>query len=141
MGTIGWSDAMILGVPELDREHKALVIHFQTLADPALMHDQATFRDRLDALVAEVCVHFDHEERMMREHHYPDAAVHKEAHDGLLKQINSFLTLLEQEHGEPGVTIVDFAGQWLVDHISEEDGLFRDFLRRHQTGADGAGAS
>lgn len=140
METIAWSDALILGVPELDREHKALITHFQTLADPALMQDQDMFRERLDALVAEVCAHFDHEERMMREHHYPDAAAHKEAHDGLLKQINSFLILLEQEHGDPGVTIVDFAGQWLVDHISEDDCLFRDFLLRRQVGVEKAKA-
>ncbi|MCW2247997.1 hemerythrin-like metal-binding protein [Azospirillum fermentarium] len=132
METIGWSDAMVLGVPELDREHQSLVTHFKTLADPALLRDQAAFRGRLDALVAEVCAHFDAEERLMREHHYQDAAEHKDAHDEMLKQINSFLTLLEQEHGHPGVTILDFVGQWLTDHIAEDDRAFAEFLKRNR---------
>jgi len=127
----GWSDAMVLGVPELDREHQSLITHFQTLADPTLQQDQALFRKRLDELVAEVCAHFDNEERLMREHHYQDAAEHKDAHDGMLKQINSFLTLLEQEHGHPGVTILDFVGQWLADHIAEDDRAFAEFLKRN----------
>lgn len=130
MENVGWSDTMALGIPDLDREHEALVSRFLALTDPGQAMDAQAFRSCIDELVGEVCAHFDHEEQLMREHHFPEASEHKEAHDDMLKQINSFLILLDSEPDHPGMTVLDFVGRWLMDHIAEDDRTFGTFLRR-----------
>ena len=127
-----WTDDLATGVPVLDREHVALVALFQRLADPAQAGDDAAVRALLDALLADVCRHFDDEERLMHESRYPDTAAYVTAHHLLLKQINSFLALLDgQPEGWVAANIVDFVGRWLIDHIREDDGRFGAYLR-HQ---------
>ncbi|WP_029007933.1 bacteriohemerythrin [Azospirillum halopraeferens] len=127
--SLAWSDDLVIGVPVLDREHAALLAMFQRLADPDCAGDRAAVRALLDTLVGEVCRHFDDEEGLMHESRYPDTAAHVESHHLLLKQVNSFITLLDgQPDGWAAANISDFVGRWLLDHIREDDRRFAAYL-------------
>ncbi|MGQ9365569.1 bacteriohemerythrin [Azospirillum sp. ST 5-10] len=127
--TLVWTDALATGVPALDREHAALVALVQRLDDPARADGRAAVRALLDALTAEICRHFDEEERLMHASRYPDTAAHEEAHALLLKQLNNFVALQDtQAEGWANAHVVDFVGRWLIDHIREDDGRLGRFL-------------
>ena len=132
---LAWKDAWSIGVPEIDREHAALVQDFVRLIDPAHRDDHAWQRVALDLLTEHVCRHFDHEEHLMRERGYPDFRRHAEVHALLLKQLNQFEALLNaQPESGAGPSILDFVGRWLLDHIQEDDKRLGCFLHDHYTG-------
>jgi len=126
----GWSDSLATGIPEIDRQHIELVDMFRTLA--ALEHggDRAAVRAALEELIAHVCKHFDDEEQLMRRHHYAELPSHAQAHDLLLRQIHSFVALLDAApDGDAGVDIIDFVGKWLVVHMQQDDHRLGAFLK------------
>lgn len=127
MANSGWSDALSVGVEEIDREHEELIGLFQGLSGAK---DRAAVMAALDDLVAHVCTHFDHEERIMRNHGFPESAGHARAHDALLRQVRNFVMLVEAEpDGAPGPDIMDFVGKWLVEHILGDDRRLGDYIR------------
>ncbi|WP_431855448.1 bacteriohemerythrin [Azospirillum sp.] len=127
---LAWKDAWSIGVPELDREHAALVQDFARLIDPARRGDHAFQRAALDALTEHVCRHFDHEEHLMRECAYPELRRHAEVHAMLLRQLTQFEALLNaQPEDGAGPSILDFVGRWLLDHIQEDDMRLGVYLR------------
>jgi len=127
---LAWKDAWSIGVPEIDREHAALVQDFARLIDPGHRNDPAYQRVALDLLTEHVCRHFDHEEHLMREHGYPEFRRHAEVHAMLLRQLTHFEALLNAQPEEgAGPSILDFVGRWLIDHIQEDDKRLGVYLR------------
>ncbi|HYG88218.1 MAG TPA: hemerythrin domain-containing protein [Azospirillum sp.] len=131
---LAWKDAWSVDVPEIDRQHAALMAEFARLIDPARRDDYAFQRAALVVLTGHVCRHFDYEEHLMHVHHYPDFGPHAEAHAELLKQLNHFEMLVKaQPEDGPGPDIVAFVGRWLFDHTQGDDKRLGTFLRdRHE---------
>jgi hemerythrin-like metal-binding protein len=127
---IVWSDALAIGDPQIDWEHRQLIALFGRLCDPARRGDVEFRRTCLEELVAHVCTHFDHEEELMRRVGYPDLDHHRKAHLSLTDQFNRFMTLFAdhpQEMTEDDLPA--FVGAWLVDHIRGDDRALGDYLR------------
>lgn len=126
---IEWSEDLRVGDPLLDREHRQLIGLFQQLASPEFQGNPAFVRSKLDELVGLACRHFDHEDALMRRLHYPGITEHQKEHDALLKQINSFIDLLDEGPDPPSpADIVEFVGVWVLDHIGREDHRLGSFL-------------
>lgn len=125
-----WSEALATGVADIDRQHIELVGMFSHLAALERRGDRAQVRAALEDLIGHVCRHFDDEEQLMRRHHYPDAAGHAQSHDQLLRQIHSFMALLDTApDADSGFDIIDFVGKWLIVHIQEDDRRLGAFLK------------
>ncbi|HYH17680.1 MAG TPA: bacteriohemerythrin [Azospirillum sp.] len=125
-----WSDRLATGVPEIDRQHVELMDLFRHLASLAAQGDRARVRAALEELIGRVCRHFDDEEQLMRRHRYADLPSHEQSHDMLLRQVQSFVALLDgSPDGDAGVDIIDFVGKWLVVHMQEDDRRLGAFLK------------
>lgn len=131
---IEWSDAMLTGVAEIDRQHRVLV---DTLIDarPRLTGDAAEplFERITRDLLAYAIYHFATEEQLMREYGYADAAPeeagqHLAAHRRFSEQVVSLREAARR--GEKGSrdALLAFLQSWLLDHIMTIDKRLGQFI-------------
>lgn len=120
-------------VVSLDREHQQLVEGIERLF--GTIHastDPQPFLDGLDALIAVVAAHFDHEERVMRNIGMPNLDRHCHIHRALLAEIQDFRA--DMAAGGFNIDTVgkveDFLRFWLFRHISGEDQMIGQHINR-----------
>jgi hemerythrin-like metal-binding protein len=128
------SDAMLTGVPEIDRQHRILVDALIE-ARASLSGDAADplFERITRDLLAYAIYHFDAEEQAMRRHRYdadaPDAAaMHLTEH----RRFSERVVALRQaaRMGEPGsrAALLSFLEDWLANHIKTVDKRLGQFI-------------
>ncbi|WP_448187249.1 bacteriohemerythrin [Azospirillum sp. sgz301742] len=129
---IKWSDALLIGIPEIDDQHRAfvtLVDRFQALSQ----HHPS--RDKLRAILVDLMsyaeVHFIAEERHMRCAGYPRLVAHALKHHAAAASIHA---LLAQDTGsiERYRFLANFLKTWLVDHIMGDDKAFGAWIERNR---------
>jgi len=89
----------------------------------------------LRKLIRATRIHFDHEEQLMREKHYPGFITHRDKH-------TAFMQLLQDAHDHFVATrdkkkLLDFMEQvlkdWFIDHLRSEDFQLAKFSQRQHT--------
>jgi len=122
---IEWSDALSVGVSQLDRDHQ-IIIDLINRLDRAETESDLT--DVLNTLLAYTEYHFYREERVMEVCDYPELEAHRQEHVQLAEDVAE----LQRRHGEgdPGVTahvLRDFVANWLAHHILLEDMAYKPY--------------
>ena len=122
MALLPWNEKLSVGVPAMDAQHKKLVALTNRLYD-AMASGQGddVKKDILAELVTYTRVHFVAEERLMREHGYPDFAAHKALHDELTAKVIELNEKVKEGRMVPSVSLSNFLKDWLVDHIVQQD--------------------
>jgi hemerythrin len=82
----------------------------------------------LSRLVSYTKTHFDTEERLMRQHGYPEYAAHKIKHDLLTKQAMDLNGKVQQGQSALTLEVMEFLKNWLQNHILQSDKQFAPFL-------------
>lgn len=117
-----WSAYPEVNLPELDIEHQALGAAVLDMLE-AMTDDD---RERTFVLASELAInverHFAHEEALMREIGYPDAARHAGTHEEFLTEARLHLEIARTR----GLTadVLRWAGQldeWFHRHVTTED--------------------
>lgn len=128
---IEWNESLILGIPEVDEEHRQFILLANDLIDA--VRDQ-TPKQRIERLIGlvvlEVWSHFEHEERLLRQYGYAQAKDHGDMHTQLMSQIVRVMEEFYKTDSSP--VWIDKAlmiEQLLVDHLLHEDMKFRPFLQ------------
>ena len=121
--SIVWSDDFLIGIEELDYEHRCLVedidkLHRDLLEDV----DMDRIEDTLGSIHARMQAHFALEERVMLSHEYPHYPEHKAEHERLLDEYTELMTKFErgQNLGDREA-IQGVLCQWIVSHILTSD--------------------
>ena len=124
-----WTEAMSVGHPLLDLDHKRLigVINRLWIADGEGNRQVIEFV--LDDLLHYTESHFKREEQMMAEGGYPDFDRHTRVHQGICHRIEEirweyFQGIRDGLRGE----ILGFLKDWLYKHILVEDMAYRPYL-------------
>ena len=131
---IEWSDALSVGIPEIDEDHRRfarLVNELnRSIVDRA---ELAEVRLRLQVIIADAVQHFAHEERLFKEWMYPDAESHAAIHAQIVKRLQSILS---------SIGYADLDAQWieaglkikavLIDHILKEDVKYTNSYLDHR---------
>ena len=132
MAIVEWSDSFKIGEDEIDKEHWGLF---------ALIHDlgekfeqgaaEASINLTIEALVAYVDIHYDHEERLMQDSGYPAFEDHKRAHEALTRRVAG----LQEDWQRAPETIdlealMDFLSNWLSEHILNVDMKFAAYYKQ-----------
>ncbi|HEY0837591.1 MAG TPA: bacteriohemerythrin [Azospirillum sp.] len=133
--TVAWQDSFGVGHADIDADHKRLFELFNEFVT-------AVNDNRADSDIESVLVdlleytdhHFDREERLMREHGYPDYATHKTMHDTFVRQVHDVNNALDAG-GEQGAFVLGFLGKWLSGHILGVDKKLGAYLRERGVGA------
>ena len=128
-----WSDDFKIGEAEIDREHWGLFALINDLAEKraqgAAEHSVAA---TIKALAGYVEVHFEHEERLMRDIGYPELAAYIRAHEGLTRKVGEYKEAFEADPARFDFdSFMEFLSEWLSRHILREDMRIAAF---HKTG-------
>lgn len=126
-----WNTKFEIGIPEVDKEHQAILEQFAILYSLMVEGKGHLFYPKFLTFLKEyVEIHFSHEEALQKKINYPYYKKHALAHVQFKNQV---LELLEQQsHKE--ITNKDlillnlFVKKWLIHHILVEDKKIKQFL-------------
>ncbi|MCP5373454.1 MAG: hemerythrin family protein [Hyphomicrobiales bacterium] len=126
-----WDDAYLIGIDELDYEHRGLIDNLNELHEELLRNVD---RDRVDQTLGDIharlTAHFALEERVMRDGKYAGYATHKREHDEFLDDYVDFLFLFENNPGLGySVMIETYLKDWVVNHILTSDRKMSQMIR------------
>ncbi len=135
-----WSDDYLIGIDELDYEHRDLINRLNELHGELAHHDEKgkiedclreiqvrvvahfALEDCLREIQVRVVAHFALEEHFMLENNFNNYAPHKEEHDNFLALIadliEKFLTDPELSYGDE---LEKQLQHWIVNHILTSD--------------------
>ena len=126
---IQWSNALSVGVREIDGQHQRLVKLINDL-DEAMRVGKG--KEMLGKIVSELAgyaqVHFSTEEKYFDQFGYPEAPEHKQEHRRFIEKVSRFKA--EFDAGRLGLTIeiMSFLGDWLKGHILGKDKRYSAFF-------------
>ncbi len=118
-----WNDEYLIGIEELDYEHRDLINRLNELHGELAHHDEkGQIEDCLREIQVRVVAHFALEEHFMLENNFNNYAPHKEEHDNFLALIadliEKFLTDPELSYGDQ---LEEQLRHWIVNHILTSD--------------------
>lgn len=129
MTVIEWSDALDIGVREIDEQHKRLIEHINLLHDATRQgENRENVEKRLDELIRYTEFHFSNEERLMGKYLYEPRLAHQEGHEHLLFQIRQLQQDMHRSSGPITWHALEFLKEWLLDHIVHSDKLLGEYL-------------
>lgn len=132
---IVWREAMSVGAPALDADHKRM-IDMINLAEQWIGQDNwrqvATITDELLRYVDE---HFRREEAVMAATRYPETEQHRKGHEALAAKARLLhekfkAARLEEDQKTCSQVLIRVLTDWLVNHILREDMKFKPFIPR-----------
>jgi hemerythrin len=136
---VAWNDFLSTGVPQMDAEHRSFIMRVNEL-NRAIVEagDKAAVRQAMDSMLVEAASHFRHEEELLADAGYAEAAAHAAKHAALAAKFDR----ARQEFEAAEFSFVWAAKglhikQLLVEHLLREDLKYRDFLQskiRRSTG-------
>jgi len=118
-----WSDDFLIGIEELDYEHRCLIDDVNELHRELLEHvDTTRIKDTLSRILTRMQAHFALEEHVMVAHKYPYYSQHKVEHESLLDDYTDLISRFEGEMklGDQE-NIESVLRHWIVDHIRTSD--------------------
>lgn len=125
---IKWSDDYLIGIEEIDNQHKKL-FEITDSAFNLLMDDLRVDKyDEIVGIIEELknyaAYHFKSEEEYMLSRGYKRYFSQKVDHDDFIEKINSFdLNKVDENQNAYLMSIVEFAVQWISNHIIQKDKL------------------
>ena len=120
---IEWRDEYLIGVEELDYEHRDLFNRLNELHEELAHHDEkGEIEDCLGEIYVRVVAHFALEERFMLDNNFKNYAHHKKEHDDFLEVI---VDLIEKFRTDPELSYGDELEEqlqhWIINHIITSD--------------------
>lgn len=125
--SIAWREAMAVGDPTVDADHKHLVDLINAFEVAIAGHiDHKRVARVLLGLVEYTGEHFAREEELQLKIRYPYHESHRRSHRDVLKKLSDIVT--EYSLAPPGFArdsmvrgLADFLKEWLIDHIIQSD--------------------
>jgi hemerythrin len=132
MAWFEWNDSFLVGIAEIDEQHKGLVAlvdqFYGTMRTTA---PQAGIVRLLKGMIDYTLTHFATEERWMREYSYPglDAQIAQHAH--FVKKVQDITDRFVSGQLVLSLEITSFLREWLSQHILGMDKELGRFLTAH----------
>ncbi len=126
----GWSEKYRTGIKEIDLQHEKLIGMIGKLNEAMRKGEgRQVLGGILDELAAYTRDHFHTEERLMKEHRYPDYEEHKSKHEKMTRKVLDIQK--EYREGKVNITIevMRFLESWLDKHILGTDMKYAPFLK------------
>jgi hemerythrin len=131
MDWVPWDATLKTGHVQMDADHNGLAELFNLLADAVEKGKGKDYYGRLlDDIIEHAQTHFDLEERLMVDHHYPKFGQHKAEHTMLIDQALNYRATFDVDAKASPVAVAHFPEVWLAFHILFSDKELADFLTR-----------
>ena len=129
MAVIDWKAIYETGIVALDNEHRELIQEINRLYEAVRdKRGEAVLADILIMLEKYTVDHFQHEERLMKEYHFPGLAEHQKIHQELVAEIEGFKKRATSGAEELARELFTFLRAWLLEHILKVDKEYGAFL-------------
>ncbi len=135
-----WSDAIAIGEPSIDHDHRILLALINQIASPENRNDISAVEFVLDELVNYTNFHFLREEEMMAAADYPGIEEHRAIHRRLVAEVTDLQQRFSEAGGGAslGEELSRYLVHWLKRHVMEEDRQYRPYVLEKFVG-DAAG--
>lgn len=129
MVLIEWKDDFLVGVADVDHEHRELIrlineLHAAMTAENATL----TVMDFLGEIYAHVSAHFALEEKIMRERRYDQYREHKNEHEQLLDELRDIMDDYEENAYFSDEEFASHVGRWFSEHFKTRDARLHKYL-------------
>ncbi len=125
-----WGPKLILGINEIDDQHKELVSLINQLHKAMKLKKGSQKSGEILKVLADYTVyHFGFEEELFEKYNYPETAEHLTIHKGLVDQVVDFKTQFEEGKAALTMDLMSFLMDWLKDHIMQTDKKYVPFLK------------
>lgn len=129
---ISWDESFVLGIDEIDEQHRSIVEHFTKLSEAVQDGRAKEILADMAAFLAEYAqLHFATEERYMRKYDYPRIDEQRREHEEftrdtieLQKKINA-----EGASREMALALTGKMVRWIIQHIRNHDRAMADYIR------------
>lgn len=130
--SLSWSPKLALGVTRVDAQHRRLFERANALlAALGSGNGEGEVRRLATFLNDYVIRHFQDEERIMREHGYPEYPAHRRLHDTFAAGLADIGARLAKKADTALVLeIHEYTCRWLIEHIGGADRAIARFLAR-----------
>ena len=120
---IEWNDSFLIGIEELDYEHKVLINDINRLHRELARHDEKSEIEKcLGDIYARMQAHFALEEHVMKEHQYKFYDEHKREHERLLDSYSGYMMqVLNDTNVSSSHSIEVTLSHWVLNHILSSD--------------------
>jgi len=131
MDFIQWSKSVELKVPLLDEQHKRLVGLTNQLHNLLETNNNIQIKKTLKTIVDDLEMHFETEEKLMKESKLPLFFSHTLEHERFHNKLNSLY--LEVKSGEKKLTLDDLkvVKIWFFNHIDFKDKALADHINAY----------
>lgn len=136
MPLIQWTEAMSVGLEELDEDHRMLIRVINQLdANAGGDGRRETLRQCLNSLRRYAEFHFAREEKVLTTVNFPGIGVQQDEHRDFVARIQDVARRFEATEG-PAPDVIDrdllnFLRDWLSHHILIEDMAYRPYVERN----------
>ncbi len=129
MAVIAWKEIYATGIVVLDNEHRGLIEQIDLLYEAVRdKRGDEVIVDILTTLEKYTVDHFQHEEKLMAEYHFPGLEQHKVIHVNLIAEIQKFKQKNSDGAEELAKELLSFLRSWLMEHIMKVDKEYGAFL-------------
>lgn len=127
-GKIEWNEKYSIGISSIDGEHLRLVQIINQFNESIRKGDsRAVIVHIFDRLFEYAIEHFENEEKMMKQQHYPDIEAHIDEHRKLL---NTLKDLNKEKNYIFPTNVSSFLNNWLIDHILTTDMKYKEYFHK-----------
>jgi hemerythrin len=129
-----WSDDYLLGIEEIDFEHREFFVHLNVLHDELINEDDKNkIEDCLVELHLRLKTHFDLENKYIRDHQIGDFNSHVQEHKTILNNLTEFINEFTITPGlNYGDKLKSVLGDWILDHIQTRDREIAEYIKVNQ---------
>ena len=131
MDWITWDHTLKIGHARMDADHKELAELFNLLPHAVEHRKGKDFCAKvLDDIIQHARMHFDLEQQLMAQHHYPKTEQHTAEHAMLIDQALHYKATFDMDSSGSHIGLTRFPEVWLAFHILFSDKELADFLAR-----------
>ncbi|MCF6265302.1 MAG: bacteriohemerythrin [Desulfuromusa sp.] len=129
MAVISWKEIYATGIVALDEEHRGLIQEINRLYEAVRdKRGEDVTEGILTALVAYTVDHFQHEEKLMAEYHFPGLEEHQKIHQELIATVEELKERATSGTEDLARELLIFLRTWLLEHILKVDKEYGAFL-------------
>jgi hemerythrin len=129
MALLEWNQSMSVNVAVIDQQHRELVRMICALDDAmAAGASHQVMGETISGLIDYTRTHFATEETYFDRYGYPEAAAHKAQHRKFVEHVEDFKRGFDEGRLFLSLEVMDFLGEWLLEHIQGTDKAYGPFL-------------